>query len=327
MNDSKNDQTGRDPLRIRETTVAPGSRAQVELHIARLPTQNVASLPVEVIHGRDPGPRVWLSGALHGDELIGVEIIRELRHLIDPERLAGSIYCVPIVNIFGFLEGNRYLPDRRDLNRSFPGRKQGSLAARLAHTFMNTIVEPCALGIDLHAGSNDRFNLPQVRADLDDDETNRLAHAFAPPVVIHNRGPSGSLRREAVDRGSRVMVFEGGEPHRFDADTCRRGVQGILRTFRALDMVSDAPDPASPDHPARCVDRKWVRAKRSGLLKLDCNSGDRVEQGDRLGTIGDALRDDYTDVTAPCDGLVISHQLNPLVYQGDALFHIAVLED
>ena len=315
----------RHPLTIQQTEVQPGERRQVELEIARLPTQNVASLPVEVVHGAEPGPRVWVSGALHGDELIGVEIVRELREHLDPDDLAGTVYCVPIVNIFGFLEGNRYLPDRRDLNRSFPGRKKGSLAARLAHRFMSTIVTPCDLGIDLHAGSNDRFNLPQVRGNLQEDETLALAEAFAPPVIIHNRGPRGSLRREAVERGTRVLLFEGGEPHRFDDETCRRGLHGILRTLKSMDMIDTAPPAPAADLPERCSNRRWIRARRSGLLTLEVSSGDHVEQGETIGAIGDALQDGHTDVNAPCDGLVISHQLNPLVYQGDALLHIAEL--
>jgi predicted deacylase len=320
------DQT-REPLQIQETTVAPGSREKVDIPIARLPTQTEAALPVEVIHGEAPGPRVWVSGALHGDELIGVEIVRELRQRLNPTDLTGTVYCVPIVNIFGFLEGNRYLPDRRDLNRSFPGLKQGSLAARLAHQFMQTIVKPCDLGIDLHAGSNDRFNLPQVRGNLDDERTLELARAFAPPIIIDKRGPRGSLRREAVERGTRVLLFEGGEPHRFDEETCRHGLHGILRTLQCMEMLEAAPSPPTTGPPARSSDRRWIRAKRSGLLNLEATSGDRVQKGETLGTIGDALRDGHADVKAPCDGMLISHQLNPLVYQGDALLHLAELEN
>ncbi|WP_051063451.1 succinylglutamate desuccinylase/aspartoacylase family protein, partial [Ilumatobacter nonamiensis] len=203
---------------IGDLDVAAGRSAIGQLPISRLVTGNQISIPINVFHGRNEGPVIWLSAAVHGDEIAGVEIIRRALSTIVPRTLAGTIVAVPIVNVHGFLSGDRYLPDRRDLNRSFPGSPGGSLAARVANIFMTEIVQRCDVGIDLHTGSDHRTNLPQIRADLDDPRTRDLAIAFGAPLIMHAKLRDGSMRAAATATGSTVLLYEGGEAWRFDRE-------------------------------------------------------------------------------------------------------------
>jgi predicted deacylase len=309
------------PLEIGDRSIAPGERVRLELPVASLPTGTRVSLPVEVVRGARPGPRVWLSGAVHGDEVVGVQIIQRVVGRLDPEALAGAVIAVPIVNVFGFLQESRYLPDRRDLNRSFPGTKKGSLASRLARQFMDEIVGACGYGIDFHAGSDDRANLPQVRADLDDPEAHRCAEAFGAPVAIHSTARDGSLREAAAEAGVHTLLFEGGEPRRFTPDAVRAGVAGTLRVLGELDMLeADVPPPAVTVFSRKT---RWVRATRSGLLHAAVGLGDRVTKGQRIGRITDIFGDVRARPKAASAGIVIGMTLNPLVNRGDALVHLA----
>lgn len=281
------------------------------------------SLEVEVINGRLPGPCIWLSAAIHGDEINGIEIIQQVLESVDAASLRGAILAVPIVNVFGFINQERYLPDRRDLNRSFPGSGKGSLASRLAHLFMSEIVLHCSHGIDLHTGANHRTNLPQVRADLEDPGTRSWAEAFGAPVMIHARSRGGSLRETAARIGKTVLLYEGGEPLRFDREAIRRGVEGVQRAMAALGMLPApvaGPDPAASAEVQRS---SWVRARRSGILRIGTRLGEPVRERQALAVIHDVFGGRGTAVRAPFDGIVIGHTNNPLVHQGDALFHVA----
>ena len=312
-------------LEIAGTLVKRGERRRVDVPVARLPTGSWTSIPVEIIRGSEPGPTCWLSGAIHGDEIDGVEIIRRVSRTLEPDELRGTVIAVPIVNGFGFVAESRYLPDRRDLNRAFPGSKSGSLASRLAGLFMREVVDHCDYGIDFHCGSDDRINLAQVRADLDDEETLALARVFAPPVLVDSKPPKGSLRGAAVRRKKKVLVYEGGEAKRFTPTAIARGVDGALRVLEFLDIVSGVapdPDPVSVSYRTR-----WVRASRSGICRLDVELGESVETGQHLGVIGDSFGARRRVLKAPIDGMVIGRRLNPLVTQGDAVAHIAVLEE
>lgn len=313
------------PLRIGDRAIPAGERRRLELPVARLPTGTRVSLPVEVVHGTEPGPRVWLSGAVHGDEVVGVQIIQRVTARLDPSVLAGAVIAVPIVNGFGFLQGSRYLPDRRDLNRCFPGTKKGSLASRLARLFMDEIVGRCAYGIDFHSGSDDRANLPQIRTDLDDAEARRCAEAFGAPVTIHARLRDGSLREAATEEGVHVLLYEGGEPRRFTPEAVATGIAGTMRVLRALGMVGAEVEPAPETVFARKT--RWVRASRSGLLRPAVQLGDRVAEGQRLGRITDSFGDVLAHGKADTPGVVIGLNLNPLVNRGDALFHLAEVEE
>ncbi len=190
---------------INDVVVEPGQCQRLELPIARLPTHTMLSLPITIVNGVQPGPRLWLSAAIHGDEINGVEMIRQVLAQVDPGQLKGTLIAVPIVNVFGFIEQSRYLPDRRDLNRSFPGSSRGSLASRLAHLFMQEVVSRCTHGIDLHTASQHRTNWPQIRANLQDRETHRCAQAFGTPVIIHAATRDGGARH-FLERKIRVML-------------------------------------------------------------------------------------------------------------------------
>lgn len=310
-------------LRIGDVEVAPGERKYFEIPLAKLPTGSQLALPVCALNGRRTGPSVWLSAAVHGDEINGVDIIRRVLERLQPRDLAGQLIAVPIVNVFGFINQSRYLPDRRDLNRSFPGSLRGSLAARIAHLFMAEIVDRCTFGIDLHTGSNFRTNLPQVRADLADAETRRLAHAFRAPVIVASAPRRGTMREAAQNRGVRILLYEGGEAQNFNRTPIRVGVSGVLNVLHALDMI------APPDPPPPLVEvfegagSEWARAGRGGILHLDVRLGEMVTEGQALGAISDTFGRSPGKVRSPISGVVIGHTTNPLVNRGDAVVHVA----
>jgi uncharacterized protein len=308
------------PITIRDQTIDPGRSRRFELPVARLPSGTWESMPVAIVNGRKAGPHVFLSGAIHGDEINGVEIIRRVLPHLDARRLAGAVIAVPIVNVFGFINQSRYLPDRRDLNRSFPGSPRGSMAARLAHLFMEEVVGQCQYGIDLHTAAAERINAPQVRANLDDDDTRPLAHAFGARFIIHAKVRDGSLRQAATERGIRILLYEAGAVQRFQPEAVATGVDGILRVLQSLGMGSwDVPDGSTGIEMRKT---QWVRAPRSGITTLDVSLGDQVNGGDVLGSIGEALGGRRTGLRAPFSGHVIAISQNPLVTQGDALVHI-----
>ncbi|MCT7991441.1 succinylglutamate desuccinylase/aspartoacylase family protein [Laspinema olomoucense] len=312
-------------IQIGNATIPPGEKRRLELPVARLPTQTMLGLPVTVINGTRSGPRLWLSAAIHGDEINGVEIIRQVLHQISPRQLCGSIIAVPIVNVFGFIEQSRYLPDRRDLNRSFPGSARGSLASRLAHLFMKEVVMRCTHGIDLHTASHHRINLPQIRANLGDRETYRCAQAFGAPLMIHATTRDGSLRQAATQLGIPVLLYESGEALRFDAEAIAVGTRGIMQVMAMLGMISDfAPSPFPPSLEVKKT--QWVRSPSSGILHLEVGLGQSISKKHRLGIICDAFGDQTMKVYAPFDGVIIGHTQNPLVNQGDAILNLAAIE-
>ena len=306
--------------------VPPGSRIQHQLPLTRLPVGGMFTLPVDILHGARPGPPVWLSGAIHGDEIVGVEIIRQVLNQIDETELAGTIVATPVVNVFGFLAESRYLPDRRDLNRCFPGSKRGSLGAQLARMFLDEIVSLCRYGLDFHAGSDDRTNLPQIRGNMDDGETRRLAEAFGAPLMIHSEPKKGTLRASALKSGKCVLLYEGGEPRRFSPQAVDAGVAGTLRVLAALDMIEVE---TSPIESASRLSRSssWIRAPRGGIFRLETKLGARVREGQRLGVIGSPDSRARQKVLSTVAGTVMGHAVNPLVHKGDSLVHIALDAD
>lgn len=312
------------PFTVAGKRVRPGTRRQINLPAGRLPSGTELSLRLEVLHGTEPGPTVWLSGAIHGDEIVGVEIIRRVLETLDERELVGTIIAVPVVNVFGFVAESRYLPDRRDLNRSFPGSRRGSLASRLARLFVDHVLEPADFGIDFHAGSDDRTNLPQVRGNLDDEETRRLAIAFSAPLMLHAKTIRGSLRETAVKHGKRVLLFEGGEPRRFNPGPVQAGADGALRVLHALEMIEACP--ASMIQSAEARSTKWIRAPRGGIFHLQTRLGARVRRGELIGVITEPSGRGGREVRARASGMIMGHAVNPLVHQGDSLVHIAVME-
>ncbi len=312
-------------IEIGGTTIPLTSQKQLELPVARLPTQTLLSLPVTAINGKSEGPILWLSAAIHGDEINGVEIIRQVLRRISPFELTGTLIAAPIVNIYGFIEQSRYLPDRRDLNRSFPGSPRGSLASRLAHLFMEEIVHRSTHGIDLHTASDGRSNLPQIRANLRDPETYRCAKAFGAPATIHSTVRDGSLRQAATQRGIPVLLYEAGEALRFDREAIAVGVEGILQVMATLGMYA-YPENSPQRRSIEVEETQWVRAPRSGILLLDIELGQRVEKKESLGTIVDAFGNMNIKVYSPCKGLTIGLTKNPLVNQGNGIIHLAQIE-
>lgn len=317
----------RESFAIGSVRVRAGASRSVELPLTRLVTGGDVSIPVQVVHGREPGPAIWINAAIHGDEVVGVEVIRRVLGELSAKTLHGTVVAVPVVNVLGFMSGDRYLPDRRDLNRSFPGSSRGSLAARIAHLFMAEVVAKCSVGIDLHTAADRRANLPQVRADLDDSETRRLALAFGAPVALHASLRDGSLRQAARQAGARVLLFEAGEALRFDEPSIRAGVVGIRRVLAALGMTPDEEEPETPH--ATFVSRSsgWVRARGSGILQLEVELGDLVEEGRRLGGIADTLGRRIRLVHADRDGIVVGLNRAPLVNIGDAVAHVASVNE
>lgn len=316
--------TVNDPISVGGVTVSPGRKVQIDLPFAEVVTGSTESLPVKVINGRSAGPNIWLSAAIHGDELNGIQIIRKVIKDIDAKSLRGAIIAVPIVNPLGFIIESRYLPDRRDLNRSFPGSARGSSAARLANVFMTEIVDQCSVGIDLHTATNHRINIPQIRANLDDAMTLKMARAFGAPFTIHARLKDGSLRQAAVERGKTVLLYEAGQAHRFDDDAVGVGVVGVLRALRSMQMI-DARLPRA--RPTRLVRRtRWVRARRGGIADIVVKLGDYVEKGQPVASISDAFGMRPTQAIASETGWVIARSLRPLVNSGDSLVHIAAEE-
>jgi uncharacterized protein len=315
----------RESFAIGNVRVRAGGMREVELPITRLVTGGDVSLPVRVVHGRDPGPIVWVSAAIHGDEVTGVEVIRRLLATLSPKQLRGTVVAVPVVNVLGFMAGDRYLPDRRDLNRSFPGSPRGSLASRIAHLFMTEVVAKCEVGIDLHSAADRRANLPQIRADLDDPRTRMLAERFAAPVMLHAKLRDGSLRQAARDLGASVLLYEAGEAMRFDEAAIAPGVAGIQRVLAALDMIEPAAPSVVVDRSVESRSSGWVRSRGTGILLLETDLGATVEAGQRIGGLSDTFGRRVRLVHADRSGIVIGVNRAPIVNAGDALVHIATV--
>ena len=316
----------RDSFEIGPVRVRAGRKQALALPITRLVTGADVDLPVRVVHGRQEGPTIWIDAAIHGDEAVGVEVIRQVLAELDAKKLRGTVIAVPIVNVLGFMNGDRYLPDRRDLNRSFPGSGRGSLAARIAHLVMTEVVAKCEVGIDLHTGSDRRTNLPQIRADLEDERTRELSLAFGAPVMLHARLRDGSLRAAAREAGAKVLLYEAGEAWRMDAWAVEAGVLGVRRVLAHLGMI----DPLVPDWPSVTLESwrsGWVRARGTGMLHLEAELGQRVTKGQRLGGLFDSFGKRVRLVHADRDGVVIGRTEAPLVSSGDAVVHLAEVKE
>lgn len=317
----------REPIRIGSMEVAPGRKGQTELPVARLSTGTELPLPIVVVHGAKPGTKLWLDAAIHGDELNGIRIIREVLRKLDPRKLRGTVVAAPVVNVFGLVHNSRYLPDRRDLNRSFPGSKRGSLASRLARLFVDEVVGKCEIGIDLHTAGPNRTNLPHIRTDLSDETSSRLARAFGAPLIYRAPRIAGTLRDHCHEQGKRLLVYEAGEPLRFNNGAVHTGVAGVFRVLEALDMWTISDDlraQLQPPAPEIFVGQgtRWLRAGRSGMFRAEVELGDHVTKSQVVGVISDPFPKAGLKVKAPSEGMIMGLTVNPLVHQGDALVHL-----
>jgi predicted deacylase len=304
-------------------TIAAGTRRTVNLPVSVLSDHTPVTLSAHVIHGKRPGPVMFVSAAVHGDEVIGVEIERRLLRAAPVARLSGTLIAVPIVNTFGFINRSRYLPDRRDLNRCFPGSPQGSLASRLADLFLSEIVAQCDVGIDLHSAAVGRTNLPQIRLTPGKKRLAALGAAFCAPVTLMSGTRDGSLRQATQDAGVDVLLYEAGEGLRFDEHAARAGVAGILRVMAHLGMISGRRVPRVRGPSVICDKSSWVRAPSGGLLRTLKKRGDFVEAGQVLGVVSDPFGESDVEVLAENTGILIGRSDLPIVNEGDALFHVA----
>jgi predicted deacylase len=316
----------RPSFEIAGDSIEAGTRKTVHLPVSTLSDHTPVTLSAHIIHGRRDGPTMFVSAGIHGDEVIGVEIVRRLLRAKNLKSLRGTLIIVPIVNTFGFLNHSRYLPDRRDLNRSFPGSPNGSLASRLAHIFLNEIVARCSVGMDLHSAAIHRMNLPQVRVSANIPETLKLAHAFGAPVILTSALRDGSLRQEAKKIGVNVLLYEAGEGMRFDEMSVRAGVAGILRVLHEIEMLPSAGIAKPKAKSLLCSDSKWLRAPAGGLLRMFKGEGDVVEEGDIVAAISDPFGEGEIEVATRYGGIIVGRAVMPVVHEGDALFHVAAVK-
>lgn len=307
--------------------IAPGTVARIDLPVGTIATNLPITLSVRVVHGTKPGPVMFVTGAVHGDEITGVEVIRRVVPMVDPAQLSGTLLCLPIVNILGFVSQSRYLPDRRDLNRSFPGSENGSLAAQLAYAFRKHILSVSDFGIDLHSAAEHRYNLPQVRICSDRPEAAKMAAAFGAPAVIIAPLRDGSLRQAAVDKDIDVLLYEGGEALRLDSGALECAVGGVLHVMIAKGMLPEGTIHWAARTPIYSTRTSWVRARRGGLFRQMVLPGDYVSKGEVIGWIADAFGEFDEEVEATMEGLIIGVTRSPVVNDGDALYHIAEAED
>ena len=314
---------GAGPLQIGGADVPEGARTDLLLKVSESYTGDRMSIPITVVNGVRPGPLLFVTAAVHGDELNGVGIVREVLNRVGPPDVVGALVCVPVVNVLGVQFHSRYLPDRRDLNRCFPGSPNGSTASRIAYTLMTEVIIGSDAGIDLHTAANRRMNVPQVRTNLADRRARELGVAFGAPYLIDAPLRQGSLRDAADREAVPVLTFEGGQALRFEDDVIEVGVSGVLRVMRHLGMIPEAPPP--PDEPILETDEThWVRADRGGILDLHVGAGDQVEVGQPLWTVTGPFGRERTQQESAYDGVVIGLTTLPLVNPGDAVVHIAV---
>lgn len=314
--------SSRAPFVLLGSEVPPGTSARLAWQPEESFEGIAAATPVLVVNGAGDGPVLCLTAAVHGDELNGIEMVRRVLYDIDAQQLDGTVVGVPIVNLVGFRRASRYLADRRDLNRHFPGNPQGSSASRIAHSFFTEIIAHCSVLVDLHTGSFYRTNLPQIRADLRRPEVVRVAEAFASTVIIHSPGTSGSLRRAAVQHGIPTVTLEAGEPMRLQVDEVEHGVHGIFALIDQLGMYRKLRVWGNPV-PVHYRSR-WVRADSGGILLGRVELGQKVALGDLLGSIIDPITNLRSDIVSPYAGRVIGKAVDQFVHPGFAAFHIGI---
>jgi predicted deacylase len=316
----------REPIEIAGVQVKPGSRQSIDIALPSFYTHSSVNMPMHVVHGRRPGPVLLVTAAIHGDEIIGVEIIRRLLAYKFIDRIRGTLIAIPVVNVYGFVSKSRYLPDRRDLNRSFPGSESGSMASRLANVLMTEIVPQCTHIVDLHSGAVNRENLPQIRAKITGEpDIEALARAFGVPVILDSGLLDNSFRAAANDAGKPILVYEAGEALRFNEVAIRAGVKGVLNVMATLDMRLKKKPRRLPSTIIANTSR-WVRAPQSGILRALVGTGTKVTAGDTLAFINDPLGENHVELLAETDGVVIGKTNLPLVFAGEAVFNIAAYE-
>ncbi|WP_339646993.1 succinylglutamate desuccinylase/aspartoacylase family protein [uncultured Salegentibacter sp.] len=311
-------------LEILGEKVKPGKSATINFNMAKLYTTTSVEVPVIIERSKKPGPVVLITAGIHGDEINGVEIVRQLisKGINRPQK--GTVICIPVVNIFGFLNLRREFPDGRDLNRMFPGTKHGSLASRFAFQFVKKILPLANFCLDFHTGGASRFNAPQIRVKRGDEQSLKYARIFSAPFTIHSKTITKSYRETCAKKGIPVLLFEGGKSQDSNKDIAKHGVEGAMRILSFLEMLN--PKFEYPDAITETVvieNTNWMRAKYSGLLHIKIPCGKHVEKGEYIGTITDPYGKFRHKIKAVNTGYVININESPIVYQGDAIFHIS----
>jgi uncharacterized protein len=305
------------------TEVLPGEEKKIDVSISKLPSRSALNITLTISRSEVEGPVLLLMGAMHGDEINGTEVVRRIVERQHHRPLRGTTICIPIINVYGFISFSRYVPDGKDVNRSFPGNKNGSLASRVAYYLMKDVIPKIDYGIDFHTGGAARTNYPQIRCLLRDSVSEELAAAFHAPFTLDSKYRPGSLRQSAARAGKKILVYEGGESGRFDEHAIEEGVRGTLRLMRYLKMREDAE---SATYPNRVVKHSsWIRAASSGIFLRAVEYGDKVLRNQELGSLNDPYGDFRLAIRAPVSGYVIGLNHNPIVHQGDALVHMGIV--
>ncbi len=310
-------------ISIGKETVSPGEHKLVKISIDRLPTGTLIDIPIYVFNSKKPGPTVLVQAGLHGDEINGIEIVRRMLQEDSFHVDRGAVIAVPILNIFGFIHFSRDVPDGKDVNRSFPGTKTGSMASRMAYHYTSQILDQVDFGIDLHTGGAQRHNYPQIRFTEEDEVSRQIAEVFQAPFVFPARLIKGSFRNAAFKRGVPVVVFEAGESMRFDDYAILEGMQGILNVLHHFEMVPDLDPVYAEKHNSVMIkERKWLRAPTAGMFIPEIQNGSAITKGQELGIVTDTYARRRKQVKAPYDGFVFCINHQAVVNQGEALFHI-----
>lgn len=311
-------------LTIADRSIRRGTCERILLTVSEHSAAGPVDVPVIVTRGRRTGPTLFLTAAIHGDELNGVEMVRRVMTGIAPDDLRGTLICVPVVNRIGFLAHSRYLPGRRDLNRYFPGRADGNAASRTAHVLFGAIVAPSSYGIDLHTAAIGRTNLPHVRADMSLVDVRRLARSFGAEIIVDKAGNARSLRAAATQAGVKTISFEAGETFRFQRNMVSHGIRGITNVLKSLAMLEG--DPKEPRFQVIIKVAEWIRSSRGGIADIVVRPGELIYEGDSIATISNPFGHEVSTVRSPLTGLIIGITTVPMVNPGDAICHVAKLE-
>ncbi|HEY4716597.1 MAG TPA: succinylglutamate desuccinylase/aspartoacylase family protein [bacterium] len=309
---------------ISDAEIEPGENREIYIKISEFFTATPATIPVSIFRGKEDGPVLLVTAAVHGDELNGVGIVRKLIYEMNHEKLSGTLVCVPILNRFGFLMQSRYLPDRRDLNRFFPGKSTGSMAERICYIIFNEIIKKCDYGIDLHTAAADRTNTPHIRADISNEKTAQIARFFGAEIIIDHKGVNGSLRREAVEAGIPFILFEAGEPQKFERELIRKGYEGIFNVLAGLRMIDKTVK--KPQHQIIIKESEWIRAEKGGMVDILKHPGEFVEEGEDIAVITNPFGKEIHLQKAPFAGLFLSVTTTPLVSPGMPLCNLGKFE-
>jgi len=309
-------------LEINKTIIKPGEQKEVRINVGSLASGTRIHIPVHVFRSVKKGPTVLILGGVHGDEINGVEIVRRcIANDTFTRLMKGTVITIPLLNVYGFINFSREIPYGKDVNRSFPGTNNGSLASRVARVLSKKILPLVDYGVDFHTGGDSRYNFPQIRYTAGDEQAKKLAKAFGAPITLSRSAIPKSLRRVAKDMGTTMLVYEGGEASRFDGFSIDSGISGLHRLLKHLKMI----DSNVPKLPTREFTKtSWIRADQAGIFTWTKSSGNIVTKGESLGQVNDPYGLVSHKVIAKKSGFLIGHNNAPVVRQGDALFHIAL---